>query len=97
MSECKDFQDIAGKWANDTFGVGNQTKCGVMAHLYKEIIELGETHDPDEAADCFLLLLQHAHECGYDLMAEAKKKHKINLSRKWGKPDETGCIEHIRE
>lgn len=96
MKQCKEFQDEIGKWANDTFGQNVQTYKGVLAHLCKEVIELVETNEPVEAADCFLLLLQHAHECGYDLMEEAKKKHQINLKRKWGKPDKHGCIEHIR-
>ena len=94
---CKHFQDLIGKWANDTFGVGIQTHLGVMSHFIKEVIEFEKSHDPEEAADCFLLLLQHAHECGYDLFEEAQKKHEINTKRKWGKPDESGCIEHIRD
>lgn len=28
---------------------------------------------------------------------EMKKKHEINLKRKWGKPDKFGVIEHIKE
>ena len=96
MKRCKDFQDEIGKWANDTFGVGIQTKYGVMAHFVKEAEEFFNSHLPEEAADCLLLLLQHAHECGYDLFEEAVKKHKINLKRKWGKPDKYGCIEHVR-
>jgi len=97
MSECKKFQDLVAKWGNDTFGVGVQTKYGVMAHFVKEVCEFHLSHSPDEAADCFLLLLQHAHECGYDLFEEAQKKHQVNLGRKWGKPDKDGCIEHIRK
>jgi len=97
MSACKIFQDIIGKWGNDTFGIGVNTKHGIVNHLLKEVDELRVSHEPDEAADCFLLLLQHAHECGYDLFKEAQKKHEINLKREWGKPDEYGCIEHIKE
>jgi NTP pyrophosphatase (non-canonical NTP hydrolase) len=69
----------------------------VVAHLKKEVDELAESHDPEEAADCLILLLHHAHKCGYDLMIEAFKKFEINRQRRWGRPDEDGVVEHIRE
>ena len=89
------LQQDAGNWANETFGK-SQTVDGVVNHLAKEVLELSQSDAPDEAADCLLLLMQHAHECGYDLLEEGRKKHEINLKRKWGKPDENGVIEHIR-
>ena len=92
----KPFQDTLGKWANETFGKGVQTQEGITNHLVSEVIEFIESEEPEEAADCFMLLLQHAHECGYDLLEEAQKKHEINLKREWGKPDKNGVIEHIR-
>lgn len=97
------LQSEAGQWANDTFGKG-QTVTGVLNHLIKEIRELYDASMVNnvidargEAADCLLLLMQHAHELGYDLLEEAKKKHQINLKRKWGKPNEYGVIEHIKD
>lgn len=90
------LQHEAGSWANKVFGKC-QTTTGIINHLIKEVCELRDSDSPDEAADCLLLLCQHAHECGYDLIEEAWKKHAINLKRKWGKPDEHGVIEHIRE
>ena len=92
--EYNSFQRIVGQWGDELFGVG-QKAPGIVAHLRKEVEELAEFHAPEEGADCFLLLLQHAHQCGYDLYEEAKKKHQINLTRKWGAPDKDGCIEHI--
>jgi hypothetical protein len=89
------LQSDAGTWANNTFGKG-QTIDGILNHLVKEVTEFLETQEPDEAADIVLLLCQHAHEKGYDLLAEARKKHEINVKRKWGKPDANGVIEHIR-
>ncbi len=66
-----------------------------MAHLRREVDELAADHSPEEAADCFILLLGHAHENGYDLLAAAKRKMAINYERKWGEPDEEGVVEHI--
>lgn len=90
----KSFQDKVGEWGNYTFPRG--TPDSIVTHLKKEVEELAESHDPAEAADCFLLLLQHAHRCGYDLAAEAIKKFEINKNRKWGIPDAEGVVEHIR-
>lgn len=90
------LQYDAGSWANQTFGK-YQTVNGILNHLIKEVMEFLTTQEPDEAADIVLLLCQHAHEKGYDLLLEARKKHEINLKRKWGKPDKNGVIEHIRD
>lgn len=90
------LQKEVGNWANRIFSKG-QTTTGIINHLIKEVCELRDSDAPDEAADCLLLLFQHAHENGYDLLGEAKKKHEINLKRKWGKPDEYGVIEHIHD
>ena len=89
-----DFQREVGEWGNLTFPKG--TPDSLVAHLKKEVDELGETHDPEEAADCLLLLLHHAHKCGYDLVIETFRKFKTNKLRKWGEPDENGVVEHIR-
>lgn len=48
------------------------------------------SHDPEEAADCLLLLLNHAHKEGYNLFNEALKKAEINLKRNWDVTDEGG-------
>ena len=88
------FQRNVGEWGNVTFPKG--TPDSLVAHLRKEMEELAETHSPEEGADCFLLLLHHAHRCGYDLMIEAFKKFEINKWRKWGKPNKDGVVEHIR-
>lgn len=92
--DCNTFQREVGEWGSATFPDG--TPDSVVAHLKKEVNELAESHDPEEAADCLLLLLHHAHKCGYDLMIEAFKKFKINKTRTWGTPDRDGVVEHIR-
>lgn len=93
--DLKTFQDELGAWGDETFPDG--TPETIVNHLCREVLELVEKHEPEEAADCFLLLLHHAHRSGYDLLEEAKKKFEINKTRKWGKPDKYGVIEHIRE
>lgn len=90
-----ELQEIIGKWGEDTFP--EATLDGIIAHLKKEVSELAERHDPQESADCLILLFHHAYLAGYDLLAEAQKKLQINKKRKWGTPDKHGVIEHIKE
>ena len=90
----KNFQTQIGEWGSSTFP--NGTIDGVIAHLRREIDELAEKNSGEEAADCLILLFQHAHLCGYDLMIEAFKKFDINKKRTWGEPDKDGVIEHIK-
>jgi len=96
MIKNENLQEEIGGWANKVFGKG-QTTIGIINHLIKEVCELRDSNEPDEAADCLILLFQHAHENGYDLLKETQKKHKINTQRKWGKPDKYGVIEHLKE
>lgn len=89
------LQGEIGRWGEKTFGAG---KSGpILAHLKKEVVELIESEEPEEAADVLILLFQHAYSTGYDLMYEARKKMAINYKRKWGPPDAEGVIEHIKE
>ena len=90
-----DFQEEVGNWGESIFGKSSQNS--VVAHLKREVKELAESHEPDEAADCFLLLLHHAHKGGYDLFKEAQKKFGIIQQREWGKPDKDGVTEHLKE
>jgi len=96
LKETTTLQQEIGRWGEDVFGK-SQSVRGLANHIVKEAYELRDSNDPEEAADCLILLFQHAHECGYDLFEEVKKKHKINLKRKWGKPDKYGIIEHINK
>lgn len=83
------LQTEIGEW-------GMETISGILKHLHREVKELEETNKGEEAADCLILLFQHAHLCGYDLMIETFKKFDINKKRQWGKPDKDGVIEHIK-
>lgn len=53
-----------------------------------------------EFADCFMLLLDSAHH--FSLSAEqlinlTREKLGVNKTRKWGKPDANGVVEHIKD
>ena len=52
-----------------------------------------------ELADCFILLFGLAQKMGLNfqhLQAIISTKHKINLLRKWGKPDANGVVKHVK-
>lgn len=53
-----------------------------------------------EFADCFMLLLDSAHHFDLrakDLIRLTREKLEINKTRKWGKPDSNGVVEHIKD
>ena len=89
-----DFQTQVGEWADKKFPQSNNKS--MTEHLRREVKELIDSNEPVEAADCFLILLHHAHKNGYDLLEEAKKKFEIVQNRQYGEPDEMGVVEHIR-
>lgn len=88
------FQAEVAAWAEATFGEGTTTT--LLAHLIKEVRELWDTQEPEEAADVFILLLHFAHKRGFSLFDEAQRKFAVNKGRVWGEPDEDGVIEHVR-
>ena len=87
-------------WSIATFGA-EQRQEGVYAHLVREVKELGESIsgeiDPEELADCMMLLFDLAGYAGIDLLTETAKKLEINKKRKWGPIQEDGSILHIEE
>lgn len=90
------FQLRVGSWAEKTFP--NATNLSITKHLEKEVKELIKSNKPVEAADCYLLLLHHAHKNNYHLYIEAEKKLKyVQDNYVWGEPDEDGVVEHIKE
>lgn len=88
------FQEEVGSWANKTFG--KSTPETVLKHLKREVAELETSGEPDEVADCVLLLLHYAHKRGISIFEECVKKHEVNKQRKWGKPDADGVVEHVK-
>lgn len=54
----------------------------------------------EEYADCMMLLLDSATHFGFgaeSLLKSVADKLAKNKTRKWGKPDENGVVEHIKE
>jgi hypothetical protein len=84
-----------GTWSGHTFAT--ESSQSLLNHLKRELKELESSGDPEEAADCLLLLLSYAHRNRIDLFSEAVKKYYINQRRKWGQPDAEGVVEHIRD
>lgn len=89
------FQGEVGEWADRV--MKESTNGSICKHLLKEVKELAVSCEPEEAADCFLILLHFAHRNHFDLLTKAREKHEICKTRKWGQPDEDGVVEHIRE
>jgi hypothetical protein len=75
VGELSAFQKAVGEWQKATFP--KETKESLVAHLRKEVLELEVSHAPEETADCMLLLIGHAHICGYDLLEAAREKFEI--------------------
>lgn len=90
------------EWQKETFP--DSTAQSKIKHLREEVDELivdVETNNPNrrlEFADCFILLMGAAASDGmtyWDVLDAINEKHKINLTRKWGKPDVNGVVKHI--
>ena len=89
------LQFEVGSWGDRTFPASRVES--VLAHFQKEVKELVESRDPEELADCILLLIHFAHKKGVSLRDAVRAKFEINKRRKWGKPDAQGVVEHVRE
>lgn len=104
--EVQNLMDDIHKWADETFGT-ERTALAPLHHLQKEVQETIEAITECEAekaieelADCFILILNSSSKYGLSfqqLMDASKEKLIKNKARKWGKPDENGVVEHIRE
>jgi hypothetical protein len=90
-------------WQKETFP--KATPFSKICHLEQEVAEL--KHDLiDKAdgrrlefADCFLLLFGAAHADGMsynDILEAINEKMQINIKRAWGKPDENGVVNHVK-
>jgi len=87
------FQTTVGRWAEKTYkGITNKAIC---IHLKEEVEELAEKFSPEEAGDCLLILLHFAHKNHFDLLNEAIKKQRVNLTREW-EQNEQGVYHHIK-
>jgi len=97
------FNEISA-WQKETFG--QATPLSKLAHLAQEIPELSYdlvNNKPErrlEFADCFFLLFGCAAADGMtyqDICDAIQEKFEINKARKWGKPDENGVVNHIKQ
>lgn len=92
--------DEIGQSSIDLFG-NEKNPVPTLHHLSKEVAETIETpNDVSEYADMLILLMGAFKRTGgnaKDLVQAALDKVEINKIRKWGKPDENGVIEHIKE
>jgi len=97
------FEEIV-TWQKETFG--QATPLSKLAHLQEEVEELIadlKSNNPKrrlEFADCFLLLFGSAAADGMsyqDITDCITEKFEINKTRKWGKPNAEGVINHIKE
>lgn len=99
MSELQQLMDAHREFCARTFP--GQTVAGVIAHLRREVQELAEApHDPQEIADCFLLLLgvaEHAEMDAAELLSWAQVKLDICRRRQWAAPDAEGVCHHVGE
>lgn len=100
-TELQRFQAEVGQWGEKTFP--GSTFESIVAHLVEEADELDRAlrlaHPVDieeEAADCFLLIVQLAHKLELDLMRAARAKLAINRRRTWGEPDARGVVHHVK-
>ena len=94
----------------ETFPTSNTiSKLHHLSREVPELIEELEAFDKGggsvqkvrmEYADCFLLLFGSAGIYGLnaeDIKRIVREKLEINRKRKWGKPDENGVINHIKD
>ena len=89
-----DLQARIDTWQRKTFG-NSQSFAGMIAHLKREIDELVELREPEEMADCAILLFGMAAHAKVDLLGEVEKKFAIIQTRIYGEPDADNVIEHI--
>lgn len=91
------------EWQQETFPAA--TTASKVAHLVSETMELDEAifkNHPErrlEFADCIFLLYGAAKSDGmtyWDICNAISEKFEINKKRTWGKPDERGIVNHIK-
>lgn len=98
---ASDLQRHVGEFG--VFAFPASTPRSIVAHLVREVVELGEAVDAgnlagtaEEAADCAVLLFHLAERLGFDLVAAAGAKHAFNTRREWEPADGEGVSEHRR-
>lgn len=83
-------------WSDRTFP--QSTPQSIANHLLSEAQELAANpYDTKEIADIALLLGHLASRLSVDVASVAYQKFEINQKREWGKPNEKGFVEHVRQ
>ena len=99
---AKQFKQVT-EWQDKVFP--KSTANSKLLHLEEEIKEVRQAmHEQynvaHEFADCFILLMGAAHKAGmsYEQVRDAiHSKMKVNMARKWNKPNEHGVYKHVKE
>lgn len=74
------------EWQLTTFP--GESVAGVLSHLREEIDELSDRPgDPDELADCLMLICCLCFHQGIDPIEAMRAKHAVNLQRTWQKTE----------
>ena len=95
----EDIKNLVAEFSDITFGT-HRPFTAPLHHLKKEVDEVIESGSILEYADCLLLLLDSfrkrypTHHTDW-LIEACRAKLAICKSRKWGKADDNGVIEHI--
>lgn len=96
-TDINDLQYDLKTWTEKQFPQRNT--ASIMAHLRKETAEVeAEPLDIMEYADCMMLLLDAASYNGLhasDILRACGENLVINKSRKWGKANDQGFVEHV--
>lgn len=99
IKELDKFQTLQNDWAIETFPKSNLNSK--FNHLRDELLEIEMTpNDVSEWADVYILFSQAAKFCGIsmsEVIQAAVDKHKVNVNRTWGIPNEQGYVEHIKD
>ena len=107
----EEFDEIS-KWQKETFGQATPlSKLAHLLQEVVELKDalVNEKENPTstnfnkvrmEYADCFFLLFGSAAAYGFshqNICDAVQEKYEINKIRKWGKPDENGVVNHVKE
>lgn len=83
-------------WSDQTFPLS--TPQSIANHLLSEAEELAaDPYDAKEIADIALLLGHLASKVDVNVASVARQKFEVNQKREWGKPNERGFVEHVRQ
>lgn len=101
MNSLDEIKDKIAEFSDKTFGK-DRPYTAPLHHLKKEVVEAIESGEIEEFVDCLLLLLDAYRKRFPDfdtqiLLNCCDEKIQTLYKRRYGKPDENGVVEHIRE